>query len=168
MNAFFEQFGLDWKIFLSQLFNFALILIILRAFVYRPLIKALKDRRQKIEEGLVKAEEANIRLKEVDQIAKGRIKEAEGKSLEILHQTEQKKKRLEEEMITQAKKREEELLKKAENLAKDKEKEMENQLQREAAEIVKSAIAKAINEKPDQVDEKLIKSAVSNIQKSKL
>ena len=52
MNAFISQFGIDWKLFLSQLVNFALILIVLKFFVYNPVIKILKERNKKIKEGL--------------------------------------------------------------------------------------------------------------------
>jgi F0F1-type ATP synthase membrane subunit b/b' len=51
-NAFIEQFGIDWKLFLSQLINFVLILIILKFFVYNPVLKTLKERNKKIKEGL--------------------------------------------------------------------------------------------------------------------
>ena len=51
MNAFISQFGLDWKLFLSQLVNFILILIILTIFVYKPVLKIIKERNKKIKEG---------------------------------------------------------------------------------------------------------------------
>ena len=84
MNAFISQFGLDWKLFLSQLVNFTLILIVLSIFVYKPVIKIIKDRNARIKEGLDKAEEADIRLKEVDEIGKKKIKEAENTSINII------------------------------------------------------------------------------------
>ena len=74
MNAFLDQFGIDWQLFLSQLVNFFLILIILRLFVYKPVLKVIKDRNKKIKEGLDKAEEAGIRLKQIDQLGKEKIK----------------------------------------------------------------------------------------------
>ena len=75
-NQLLFQLGIDWKLFLSQTVNFFILLIVLTFFVYKPLIKIIKERNQKIKEGLDKAEEADIRLKEVDNIIK-RIKDEE-------------------------------------------------------------------------------------------
>ena len=61
-----EQLGLDWKLLLSQAVNFLLLLFLLRKFAYLPLLKILKERRARIEEGLAKATEADKRLLEVD------------------------------------------------------------------------------------------------------
>ncbi len=69
------QLGIDWKLLLSQAVNFLLLLVILRIFVYKPILDILKKRREKIEEGIAKAKEADIRLKEVDDINKKKIKD---------------------------------------------------------------------------------------------
>lgn len=161
MNEFFDQFGIDWKLFVSQLVNFVLILIILRAFMYKPLIKILRERREKIEQGLARAKEADVRLKEVDQIASKKIKETEQECVSLLSLTDIKKKELETVLILRAKKREEELMKKVEGLAEKEKKEMYIKLQKEAGEIIRETIAKAIGVSPEQVDEKLIKEAAS-------
>lgn len=161
MNEFFLQFGIDWKLLLSQLVNFTLILIILRVFMYKPLLKILKERREKIEEGLAKAEESDVRLKEVDQIAKQKIKETDEKCVVLLAQTDVKKREMEAGLALKIKKKEEELLKKTEAVVESQKKEMHAKLQKEAGEVVRSAIAKAIELEPEQVDEKLIKKTAS-------
>lgn len=161
MNEFLSQFGIDWKLFISQLVNFFLLLIVLRLFVYKPVLSVMKKRRQKIEEGLMKAEEASVRLKEVDQIAKNKIKETEKECVSLLGKTEIKKKELEAEIFAKAKKKEEELLKKAEAMAEARRKETYQELQKEAAELIKSAISKTVDLKPEQIDQALIKKAAA-------
>src|SRR3989344_5816113 len=92
----FGQLGIDWKLFLSQAVNFFILLVILGKFVYKPLLKVIKERNEKIQEGLQKAKEAGVRLQEVDVIAKGKIKEAEAESIHIIKNTEEKAKKLED------------------------------------------------------------------------
>lgn len=166
MNEFLDQFGIDWKLLLSQFVNFSLILIILRVFAYKPLIKILKERKQKIEEGLAKAEQSDVRLKEVDQIAKQKLKETDEECIVLLSQTDIKKKKLETELVSKIKQKEEELLEKTEVMAENQKKEIYEKLQKEAGEVVRSAIAKAIEIEPEQVDEKLIKKAASILKAS--
>lgn len=161
MNEFLDQFGIDWKLLLSQFVNFSLILIILRVFMYKPLLKILKERKEKIEEGLAKAEQSDVRLKEVDQIAKQKLKETDEECVVLLSQTDIKKKKLETELVSKIKQKEEELLKKTETMAENQKKEIYERLQKEAGEVIRFAIAKAIETEPEQVDEKLIKKAAS-------
>jgi len=165
MGEFLSQFGISWKLLFSQLINFALILIVLRIFVYKPLLKVLKERKEKIEMGLMKAEECNIRLKEVDEIAKNKLKEADEKCIILLSQTDTRKKQLDVEIAIKAKQKEEELLKKAETMAESRKKEMYEGIKKEAGQIIRSIIAKAIDAEPEQVDEKLIKRAVITLEK---
>ena len=59
-----ERLGLNLAWLIAQIVNFVLILLILRAFAYRPILKMLADRKQKIQESLdyaekVKADAAN-------------------------------------------------------------------------------------------------------------
>jgi len=159
MGEFLKQFGVDWKLLLSQLANFTLILIILRIFIYKPLLKALKERKEKIENGLMKAEECDIRLKEVDIMSEKKLKEADEKCVVLLSQSDIKRKKLEKEITLQVKHKEEELIRKAKQLAENQKKEMYEKLIGEAGEIIRSAIAKAIEVEPEEIDKKLVKRA---------
>src|SRR3989344_124155 len=148
MGEFLSQFGISWKLLLSQLINFALILIVLRIFIYKPLLNVLKERREKIEKGLMKAEECDVRLKEVDEMAKGKLREVDERCVILI-----------------SKQKEEELLKMAEIMADSRKKEMYEGLKMEAGQIIRSVIAKAIKDEPEQIDEKLIKKTVDALVK---
>lgn len=161
MNDFLGQFGIDWKLFVSQLVNFALILLILWFFVYKPLIKILNKRQDKIKDGLAKAEEASIRLKEVDVMSKNKLQETDEKCVSIIASTDDKRREIEAEIIEKAKEKEVDLIKKAEAYAESQKQQMYKKIEEEASSLIKSAIAKGVNLKPDQVDEELIKKSVS-------
>ncbi len=44
--------GINWKLFVAQLVNFGLILLVLWKFAYKPLLKIMDDRAAKIEQGI--------------------------------------------------------------------------------------------------------------------
>lgn len=163
MNAFLEQFGIDWKLFLSQLVNFALVLVVLRLFVYKPVLKIIKERNKKIQEGLDKAEQANVRLKEVDQIGKEKIKEAEQESINIIKTTQQKAKDLEYQLQKKIEESHAQAQKDLENSYKKQQEEARNLVLKNAMDLVKKTIVKTVELKPEAVDEALIKRAVENI-----
>lgn len=166
MSQLFSQLGIDWHLILSQAVNFLLLLIILRLLVYKPLLKLLHKRREKIEEGLMKAEEADRRLQEVDLIGKKKIKEAENAALQILKKTETEAKELETKLIAEAKNREAIELKNAESVLRAQEDASRRATEREAGAFVRAAIAKTVELSPDAIDEALIMKAVKEIQKN--
>ena len=162
MNEFVSQFGLDWKLFLSQLINFVLILIVLTFFVYKPVIKMLKERNKKIKEGLDKAQEAGVRLKEIDVIGKTKIKEAETTSINMIRETEKKAKILEQELHKKIEDNQMKLEKEAQANYKKQQEQAQDLVLKNAIDLVKKAIVKTVELEPEKVDEKLIKKAIES------
>jgi len=163
-NELLLQLGINWKLFLSQAFNFAILLAALTFFVYKPLMKIIDERAKKIKEGLEKAEEADTRLKEVDEIAKERIKEAEGKSVKIIKLTAQKAKILEQDMLEKMEAKQKQIVLDNEKMAKKQKEEAEKQILENSVNLVKELIVKTVKLNPKDIDEKLIKKAVDEIQ----
>jgi len=130
------QLGIDWRLLLSQAVNFFLLLFILRLFVYKPLVNVLKERRQKIEEGLAKAEEAEERLHEVDEIGRQKIKAAEGEAAEI---------------------------KGAEARIKLRKAEADQALDAQAAKLIRSALVRVVEISPEAIDEAMITRALKEV-----
>lgn len=67
MSALFSAFGVNWHLLLVQLFNFALLLAALTYFLYRPILRIIDERREKIAEGVRTAALAQHRLEEAQQ-----------------------------------------------------------------------------------------------------
>lgn len=160
MQQLFGQLGIDWRLLLSQAVNFFLLLVVLRLFVYKPLLKLLHDRRARIEEGLTKADEADRRLGEVEVIGKGKIKEAEMQALGILKKTEGDAKVLEAKMLAEVKRKEADELKATEAMLREKEEASRRETEKEAAAFVRRAIMKTVEMSPDKIDDALIAKAV--------
>jgi len=62
-----ETFGFDTKIFLSQVVSFIIVALVLRQFAYKPILKVLEERRQRIAEGLLNAEKIKQQLAEAEE-----------------------------------------------------------------------------------------------------
>ena len=163
---FFDQIGLDWKLFLSQAVNFFILLSVLWAFVYKPVIKIIKERNEKIKTGLQKAEQADVRLKEIDSMGKEKIKKAESESIEIIKATENRAKILAAELQQKNEEKQKELQKQAEDQLKRQLEENKKIVLAQAAELVKKTIIKTVELNPDQIDEALIKKAISQVKEA--
>jgi len=82
MSDLFATFGVNWKLLLIQAINFGVLLAALTYFLFKPLMKAMDDRRKKIAEGVRAADAAAQRLadaqKEGGEIIGRGAREAEG------------------------------------------------------------------------------------------
>lgn len=166
MADLFHNLGVDWRLLVSQGVNFLLLLIILRLFVYKPLLKVLADRRARIEEGLAKADEADKRLSEANEIAKTKLKEAEHAGMNLIAEARDK--------ATHDKAEAEKRLKSDETAARER---LAQELRRREAEsadalaaaqgaLVKAALIKTVELSPEAVDDALISKALSHVKQT--
>lgn len=167
MEEFIHKLGVDWRLLLSQIVNFLILLTILRIFAYKPILKILHERKKKIEEGLTKAKEADTRLSEIQELSKEKLKEAEHKALQMLRNTEEKAKRVEVELLKKAQEKETAAMKSAELAILGKREEAEREMQKEAAKMVKEALVKTVGMDPKHVDEALIQKALTQMHNAK-
>ncbi len=62
MEQLFSAFGVDWRLLVIQGVNFGVLISVLTYFLYKPMMKMIDERREKIAEGVRKAEEADRNL----------------------------------------------------------------------------------------------------------
>lgn len=64
MSALFATFGIDWHLLIIQAVNFGLLLVALSYFLYKPILRIIDERREKVAEGVRLAESASRTLAE--------------------------------------------------------------------------------------------------------
>ncbi|MBI2610090.1 hypothetical protein HYW53_02850 [Candidatus Giovannonibacteria bacterium] len=160
MSSLFSQLGVNWKLLLAQGVNFLIILTVLTVFVYRPLLKIVEERKKRIEFGLKGAEEADRILKEIDDVKKEKLSEAEKKALEIITLSEKEAAKKAVAIVTVSEKKAEGILKEASEVAKKKRTEELDNVKKEAEHLIKEALIKTVELSPRQVDENLIGRAL--------
>ncbi|MDO9444895.1 MAG: F0F1 ATP synthase subunit B [Dehalococcoidia bacterium] len=105
--------GVNLPGLVSQLINFGIIMIALRIFLWKPFLRVLDERRQKIDAGL-KASEAAAHAAETSQDESRRIlEEARAESREIVSRSQETANRLREELETQARRDAEQIVTRA-------------------------------------------------------
>lgn len=109
MTDILKQFGINGPLLIVQGINFALLLLVLHHFLYKPLITFLDERREKIAKSLQRAkdvEEAYNRTQEereailakartrAEQIVQQAVSEARARADEVLKDTNAQQKRI--------------------------------------------------------------------------
>lgn len=66
MDEIINAFGIDGRLIIIQIVNFAILMAALGYFLYRPVLKLLREREEKIAQGLKDAEQAAVARAEAD------------------------------------------------------------------------------------------------------
>ncbi len=163
-GSLLEQLGINWQLLLSQAVNFSILLIVLTFFVYKPLLAVMKKRSQRIKEGLEKADEADLRLKEVDLIAKEHLKKADREAVEIIRSAEVRAENLHHSLQKKAEDHHAQVMAQMEVIRQRRQEEVTNLIFGQALELVKKALVKTVKLDPKHVDEALIKQAANHLE----
>jgi len=81
-----DKLGINLGFLLFQIFNFLILMILLYAFAYRPIVRMLENRKQKIAQGLEDARIAAEARANAEKDAAGIIAEAQAKAAHIINQ----------------------------------------------------------------------------------
>lgn len=81
-----EALGINLGYLLVQILNFGILFVVLRAWVYKPIIKLLSDRRETIAKGLEDARVAAEARANAEGEADKIIAEAQARAAEIIHE----------------------------------------------------------------------------------
>ncbi|MBI5793823.1 F0F1 ATP synthase subunit B [Candidatus Uhrbacteria bacterium] len=79
--------GINLKIFLAQLFNFAIVLLVLWKWAYKPIVKILEERQVKIEKSVKQADAIEKRVVEIEKEQHTLIATAKSEAAKILDET---------------------------------------------------------------------------------
>lgn len=89
-NGQFQQiantFGVDWPHLISQIISFSIVCVLLHRFAYKPVLKMLEERRQKIAQGMADREKIRTELQQAEDEQRRIVLQAEGKATQIVEE----------------------------------------------------------------------------------
>lgn len=167
MSDLFSNLGIEWHLIAAQIVNFAVLLFVLQRFIYRPLIKLLRERREKIAEDEKQRAALEEKLRELEEMKEKIAAEARRNSERLIKEAEANASRLAGEKIAEAETVIKKLGDEAERrLIMEKEKMIE-ETKRELGTLLVSAIEKSLPAVLDKRGEdKLVEEAMKIIRET--
>jgi len=164
MLEIIEKLGLDWKLIIAQAVNFFLLLIILQRLAYKPVLKMLKDRTDKIEKSLEQTKQIAEELKNTEEARIIEIKKAKEEAEVIIKNAYETAKKSSQESIENTGIKAQEILEKTKKeIIAEKERSVK-EAETEIANISVQIAEKIISSKIDKNQEKeLIDDVLSKI-----
>ncbi len=146
INYILNLFGLEGNLFIAQVINFAILLIILKIFLYKPIAQILEERKAKIKQGLDDAENAKKALADADSQKTKILKEAKVDADKILENTKASSESLKQQSAQDAKKQATEIVDNAKKQAQDEFAKASKQVGSMSVELSKKIVAKILSE----------------------
>lgn len=150
MGAMVDSLGISWQGLVVQLVNVVLLLFLLTKFAYKPIMRMLDERSNRIKEGLEKAEQAEKRARDIDVEAKKALDEARKEGQKMIAQASEMAAKLREEAKEQAKKEAEVLIERARGEIQLERDQAIAQLRKEFADITILAAERVIKQELDR------------------
>ena len=84
MDKILADFGVQPVYLAAQVVNFIVLLLILKKFLYRPILKVLEDRKKTVSESLINAEQIEVQLQVTEQESAKKLSEVSKQAKMIL------------------------------------------------------------------------------------
>jgi F-type H+-transporting ATPase subunit b len=158
------RLGFDWKLALMNLVNVGILFVLLKRYLFRPVIAMIDERRRVIKDGVDNALQAKTELLMAERRAQELIDDAKVEANKIVEASHNEAKRVGEQIKTKAKEEIELLIAQAKRNIEIDKKEMKDTLRKETVQIVVLAVEKILSEKLDgKRDTALIQDILSTL-----
>lgn len=142
--------GIDLKLLIAQIVNFGILLFVLSKFLYKPLVKILDERKDKIAQGLKDSKEAQVKLDEAEAVSRKKISEAVTQANSIIEKAKKEAELEANQILDKAKDKASVIIVKAKDSAKQQEEDIVRSVRLRIATLVGAAFEKITQGKADQ------------------
>jgi F-type H+-transporting ATPase subunit b len=131
-----KTFGVDWPHLLAQMLSFGIVCILLQRFAYKPVLAMLEERRQRIAEGVAKADRIKAELDRIEGKRQEILDQANVQATQIIEEARAEASRFRQEETQKAIAAAEQILQKAREAAQSEHDHMLVELKREVGRLV--------------------------------
>ena len=160
--------GFSLPALVSNLINFTILLIILRLFLYKPVLRLLDERKRRIQEGLDSAAQAASQASASEQEAREAIEQAQSEARELVAQAQQNAAQLRAQLEERARADADQIVERAREEVRVERDQAIEQLRREFADLTITAAERVIGQSLDRsahqrlIDEVLVDSELGD------
>ncbi len=147
MEQIAHTFGIDWRLLLIQAANFGLLLVALWYLLYRPVVRIIEERRQKIAQGVADANAATQRLSEVERSKSDILTKATRDAEDLVVSSKKRSELKEKQLLAEAEAKGARVLSDAGKRAEEERGRVMKEAQTEIARLAILAAEKVIKEK---------------------
>jgi F-type H+-transporting ATPase subunit b len=158
--------GVNSTLFIAQLINFAIIVIVMWRFVYKPLLAMMDSREKEIRKGLTDATDAKKRLSEAEEEKNRLVREANAEAHALLEEARAKVEAVRAEKMAQTKTEIEKIALEAKERIRAEREASFSALRRDIADLVSQATKKVAAGMDEKAHRTEIDRAIADLDKA--
>ena len=164
MSELLANLGIDGKLLIAQLINFAILLFVLKKFLYKPILDFLDKRKKLIQEGLENAEKIDEKLEAISEKEDRTLTKARSKAKVIIDDAKGTGTDEAAKIVTAAEERVEKMVADAQQKIDAERESMLKEAREQLGELVIAATKKVVTTSTsDSVDKSIVDSAVKKL-----
>jgi F-type H+-transporting ATPase subunit b len=140
MGAIADTLGLNWTGFLWQSLNFIVIFVLLRIFLFKPVLGMLDARTQRVRDSLAQADQARLAAEQAETDRQALLAETRREAEQIRARADEQAKRILADADERAKERQQSAEAQAEAAARQIEERVMAQVRAQLADLVVTAV----------------------------
>lgn len=159
-----KALGLDVRILIAQLVNFAILVFVLWKWGYKPLLKLMSDRRSKIEKGIEEARLAHEKLEKAEKDSDEILRQAKKKAADIINDIKKRAEEKKKEIVVSAQEEVAQVINSEKEKLQQEKIEISKELKNEMVDLIILATSKLLVEKVDvNKDKELVEKIIKEL-----
>lgn len=130
-----EKLGIEPKLLLAQIINFAIIIVVLQKLLYKPILDILNKRKKEIAEGVGLTEKMRLEEEKFKEKQEKALAKAREDALAIIEDAKKQAKDVEKELVADAQKQSAAIIERAKLDAEEVKKAAQASLRKEAVQL---------------------------------
>lgn len=164
MSELFTQLGINWMLLIAQIVNFTILAFVLTKFIYKPIMKLLEERKNRVKGDIEKSNVLDAKIKEADSAKNEILSVARTESEKIIKSSEKNARDIKETILKEASDEVSKIKEEAKKqIGNDREKTMQD-MKKELGKLIAVSVEKTIGDVMESnTQKKLVDEAVKSI-----
>lgn len=154
MDELITKLGVEWKLLVAQIINFVILLFVLKKFLYTPLLKFMNTRKEKIVQGLEKAQKAEEVFNEIQEQKQQELAKIYKQAQEIIVKAKESASQKQQEILKTTEEKAQKIIMDAKQQIQVEKEIMIKQIRSDIAHLVTDATGKILEQEMTKEKEK--------------
>jgi len=156
-----EALGINWTLLLAQIINFIVMIVILQALLYKPVLNMLKKRTERIEDSIKEADQVKEQLANTKKNYEAEMARARQEAAHVIAQAQERAKVQEVEIIAKARQDADRIRVEARDQAERERDQMLSEVKNQLSDLVMLAASRVLQAEVSTKHDKLISESLA-------
>ncbi|MDO8649118.1 MAG: F0F1 ATP synthase subunit B [Candidatus Peregrinibacteria bacterium] len=152
--------GIDVGLLITQALNFGLLLIVLTYLLYKPILRVIDDRKERVRKSIEDAKHLEVSVKEMEKTRVARLQEMDREAKEFLEAAKKQAEASKKEIVDRAQREVDQLLEKGKMQLESERKKLLSDLQKTVSDLSVTLASKILEREFSDADQQRLLASI--------